>query len=111
MSLELERAEVDGGFAVLKFAGRLDTAAAEECRIQVDELVASGEDRVIGDFSDLKFISSAGLNLLIRLYRELKKSGGEFRIAGLQPQIRKVFEMTGYTKVFDLYETVDAARQ
>lgn len=96
-------------YNLVKLAGRLDAGSAEEYKPRLQALAGPGPVFLVGDLADLKYISSAGLNLLIHICREVRKQGGDFRLAGVQPYVREILDLTGYTKIFKLYESVEQA--
>jgi len=73
--------------------GRLDTMAAEQLGQEIAPLVAIPVRALILDLTELQFISSAGLWVVIKAKRDVEAAGGIFVMTGLQPQIEKVFEI------------------
>lgn len=55
---------------------------------------------MLADLSDVNYISSAGLRILIGAQKELKKVGGELFITGLAPPVRDIFKVSGFDKLF-----------
>jgi anti-anti-sigma factor len=81
--------------------------AFEERVVQtVDEL---DEPKVLLDFADVSFISSAILGKLIKLNGRMRDRGGQFKISSLSPRITEVFRITGLDRLFDIHETRDEA--
>lgn len=109
MSLEILPADSSRRYNLLRFGGRLDAHSADEYKPQLQGLIGPGPVYMVADLADLKYISSAGLNLLIHVCREVRKQGGEFRLAGVQTYVKEILDLTGYTKVFKLYDTVEQA--
>lgn len=95
---------------VLKIVGRLDAGTAPQLQDTIQELFASGRHRIVLDLQDLDYISSPGLRVLIearKKAREWKLSDlerGDIRIANLPPRIREVFDLTGFTALFQIYD-------
>ena len=48
---------------------------------------------------------------MLNLFRELEKQGGELRIAGIQAYVKEIFDLTGYSKLFKLFDSVEAAEK
>ncbi|HZG65226.1 MAG TPA: STAS domain-containing protein, partial [Herpetosiphonaceae bacterium] len=59
--------------------------------------------------SDVTFISSSGLRVLLLLARELRKDGGDVRLCAARPQVAEVFHLTGFDRIFELFPTCEAA--
>lgn len=64
---------------------------------------------LILDFSNVEFLSSAVLGLLIRVSKWVAERKGTLRLCGINPRIYEVFKITQLTKVFDIYKDVDSA--
>jgi len=109
MSLEILPATAERRYTVVRLGGRLDAHTADDFKPQLQSLVAPGRVLLVGDLAGLQYISSAGLNLLIHVCRELRKQGGDFRLAAVQSYVKEILDLTGYTKLFKLYDTVEQA--
>ena len=62
-------------------------------------LEAQGSPRVVVDLSAVTFLDSSGLHALVAAYHRVP-AGGELRVVGLRPNVRKVFEITGLLALF-----------
>ncbi len=81
------------------FQGRLDSTNAGEIGIEVDETVASNpHDAVILDVSNLEYIASAGLRIVLKLGKTEKK----FEVIGASTDVYDVFEMTGFSEIIKI---------
>jgi anti-anti-sigma factor len=91
-----EIAVVDGG--IVKLTGRLDASQADRA-----QLVFRGLARPLTvDFSDLDYISSAGIGVIIEAYKRITDQGHSFRLVRLNPRIRAVFGYAGLDKVIPI---------
>ncbi len=61
--------------------------------------------KLVVDFSNVRFLTSSVLGLLIRLSKKIYESGGVLRLCGIQPKIYEIFKITRLDKVFDIYPT------
>ena len=109
VSLEILPGGPDRKYALVRLGGRLDAHSADAARPELQALVGATPLVIVGDLTDLSYISSAGLNLLILICREARKVGGDLRLASIQPYVREILDLTGATKIFKLYDTVDEA--
>ncbi len=82
------------------FAGRLDTPASLQASKDIQPLLEQADKTIILDFSDLEYISSSGLRILLTLRKEASRKGGEVVIRGIREEIRQVFLMTGFYNLF-----------
>lgn len=100
---------------LLTVAGRLDAASAPQFKQRLDSLFDQGRYRIVLDLSGLEYIASPGLRVLIesrKRARDLKITdleGGDVRIANLPPRIKEVFDLTGFTSLFEIYPDVTEA--
>ena len=109
MAIEILPADETRKYVFVRISGRLDAHTAEDYRDQLEKLIGPGRTYLVGDLEQLQYISSAGLNMLIHICREVRKQGGDFRLAGVQSYVREILDLTGYTKIFKLYDSVEQA--
>ena len=89
-----------GSTCTLTVEGKIDTMTAPE----LDEAVKSNLpkcDKMIFDFTNVEYITSAGLRVLVYAHRELMKKGG-VTVTGVYESIKKVFTVTGIHKVLKI---------
>jgi anti-anti-sigma factor len=102
---------LSGDQVVLSVTGRVDAATSPDLEEVVNRYIGRGCSRLIFDFSGLEYISSAGLRVLISARKQLVPSGGTIVLVGLRPFVREVFDMTGFSKIFTIYQTLDEIPQ
>jgi NNP family nitrate/nitrite transporter-like MFS transporter len=88
----------DGGERVLAVSGRLDESSVEEFKRAAREQLASGARVLVVDLSGCNLVSSAGINGLIVVLREVKKHGGALAVSRPREVVARVLEMTGMTR-------------
>jgi len=64
---------------------------------------------LILDFSNVKFLSSAVLGLLIRISKRIYEHNGRLRLCNIDPKIYEIFKITRLTKTFDIYKNIESA--
>jgi anti-anti-sigma factor len=79
----------------VKLVGRLDASQAERAQKILRDLPGP----VAADCSELDYVSSAGISVLLELHRRLSGAGQAFRLIGMNPRVRTVFVYTGLDKV------------
>ena len=90
----------NGSACTLTVEGKIDTMTAPE----LDEAVKSNLpkcDKMIFDFTNVEFITSAGLRVLVYAQRELMKKGG-VTVTGVNESIKKIFTVTGMYKILKI---------
>src|SRR5882757_7046248 len=100
--MELELTELDGPLTCARLHGRLDTAGSDQIGLRFTAgVVAPGRPALI-DLSDVSFISSMGIRLLISCAKGLRGKGASLVLFGAQPAVQEVFEQSALDQVFDL---------
>lgn len=82
--------------------GRLDTAASEDCLAEMQQLFENANQNILIDCAKLDYISSSGLRILLSLRKKVSEQEGTLTISNLSTEIKNVFDLTGFTKIFNL---------
>lgn len=98
--MNIERKE-NGNEVTLVLSGRLDTTTAPQLELQLQEGLA-GRDRLIMDFADLEYLSSAGLRVLLGAHKAMLKQNGGMVIRNVNEVIHDVFEITGFLDIMNI---------
>ena len=91
-----------GGILTGILAGRLDTVAAEQTGKDMQPLLEQAHRIIEIDCTNLEYISSSGLRLLLTLRKQVAEKGGTLVIRNINDEIRNVFTLTGFFKLFDI---------
>ena len=100
----------DAGVMVLAPSGRIDTTTSGAVEEAVRRTVDGGARRLVIDFASVEYISSAGLRVLIEARKRAREwkladmERGDVRIVNLPQRIKEVFELTGFTSLFQIYD-------
>ena len=92
---------LEGEKVLCNLSGRLDTAAAQQFATDVEPLKANADKAIVLDFTNLDFISSSGLRVLLTLRKETVAKGGSITIKGVNTDIQQVFTITGFQTLFN----------
>jgi anti-sigma B factor antagonist len=95
------------GVIVLVPKGRLDSNTSDDFEKRLLGLVGAGETSVVIDFKDLDYISSAGLRVLLKAAKELKKKNGQIAFCAVKDYIREIFELSGFVSFFPIHPTLE----
>ena len=103
--------QVRDGVGVVTVSGALTSVVVDSFREQFVEWWQSLPQlrNVVVDLSEVDFLDSAGLGVLVALLKRVLERGGDMKIAGLQKRVRMVFEITRAFKVFDIFDSAAAA--
>ncbi len=108
MQLQLDD-RVEGEVTVLAVAGEVDVYTAPKLREKVIELVNDGRTRIVVDATEVDFLDSTGLGVLVGALKRVRSANGDLNVVCTTERIRKIFEITGLGTIFGLHTTVDEA--
>ena len=106
MKLEEKRA---GNVAILTLNGRLDAYSSNELERSISALIDNGSVRLVVNFDGVDYISSSGLRVMLASLKRLKKAEGDLKLACLKPYVKEVFDIAGFTQLFEIYEQEEEA--
>jgi anti-sigma B factor antagonist len=96
-----------GQVTVVEVIGDIDGKTATEVQEQVSAQVQPGVKMIL-DMTQVGYMSSAGLRVLLATYRQVSSSDGRIVLAGLSEEIEDTMSMTGFLRFFTTSETVEA---
>ena len=94
---------------IVHLAGSADVTGAGKFGPELLELVAAKPRLIVLDMAGVDFAGSAALGAIVKAYIRCRSYGGDIRLASLQRRPQQTMELTRLTKVFDVFESVDAA--
>ena len=95
--------ETKGSCVVVRPVGELDHHVAELLRNEIDSKVTINTKRIIFDFSNVNFMDSSGIGVIMGRYRLMCGIMGDVGAFGLSPQLDKLITMSGIKKIIDIY--------
>ena len=98
-----------GNVNILSLSGRLDAYSANDVERKLDSLIAAEQVRLVVNLEQLEYISSSGLRVLLAALKKARKQQGDIRLACLKPYIQEVFDIAGFTQLFSIFDTEEAA--
>ncbi|MFA6980290.1 MAG: STAS domain-containing protein [Ignavibacteriaceae bacterium] len=99
----------ENGVLIISPKGNLDFNHATSFQETATALIENGAKKVLINFTELSFISSAGLRVLIVLAKLLQQKSGTFALALMNEQILEVFSISGFEKLFTIYSSEEEA--
>jgi anti-anti-sigma factor len=105
---DLNHDVINGGL-VLKPSRRIDSSSAKAFEDGANALLDKGPSKVVIDASDLDYISSAGLRVILTTAKKAKAAGGGLTIACARGNVKEVLNVSGFDSIFGLHDTVEAA--
>lgn len=82
--------------AIYRISGRLDSNSSMEFEETVFQGIENGVKNIMMDFAELEYISSAGLRVILKAAKDLKRQAGRLVLCNLQDYVKEVFEISGF---------------
>lgn len=90
----------EGAKLVLEVSGRLDTVTAPQLEAEINDNIM-GTDELVFDFSELEYLSSAGLRVLLSAQKKMQTCG-KMTVKNVNEMIMEIFEVTGFTDILTI---------
>ena len=100
MSFE-HQTSVEQGVHLICLKGRIDSASAQSFEQAIQPLFSEPGSRVAMDFTQLDYISSAGLRVVLMAAKRARQSAGHLMLCALPPHVHEVFEISGFMRIID----------
>jgi len=104
------QARIEPGHAIVVVSGRLTLGReVEQLETTVTDLLQKEQKKVVFDMSSLDYLDSSGIGTVVSCLTQVKKSGGDLRLAGVNQRLLRMFKMTGVDGLVTIYPTVAEA--
>jgi anti-sigma B factor antagonist len=107
--LDITTEEAGTGVAVVALAGEIDLYTCPEFKQELLRVIADGATLIVVDLTKTTFIDSTALGVIIRGVERLKQRDGRLVVVCADPNIVKIFEVTGLNRIFSVYGSRDEA--
>jgi anti-sigma B factor antagonist len=91
-----------GSGALVRVAGEVDIETSPVLEVHLQAVADEGQTSVTVDLTEVSFLDSTGLSVLIGALKRCQGAGGELRLVAPQPNVMRVLEITGLTGAFHL---------
>jgi stage II sporulation protein AA (anti-sigma F factor antagonist) len=99
-----------GTTLIVKIMEDMDHHSAQNLRQRIDfEIVKATVKNIIFDFSNVNFMDSSGIGVVVGRYKNIQKLNGKAAIVNANPKIMQIFEMSGVLKIIPAYSDMDKA--
>jgi len=104
MILNIEQKRMEPDIAVMAMNGRI-TMGSDSQKIEwgLARLLEENQKKVIFDLTEVRFLDSSGVGIIMMCHARLKKAGGALRLAGAQGMVEEVLALTSVNKIIQLY--------
>jgi anti-sigma B factor antagonist len=108
--MRIQQTPIERDIVLVHITGRLSVGRdCEDLEWAVDELIRGNRKKVVFDLSELNYVDSMGVGILVVCSGRLRRAGGELRMASLQPRIAEIMKITKLDQILCLYPTTTLA--
>lgn len=98
-----------GNVSIISLSGRLDAYSANDLEEKLTAMIDAAQIRMIVSLENLEYISSSGLRVLLAALKKVRKQQGDIKLSCLKPYIKEVFDIAGFTQLFNIFDTDESA--
>ena len=111
MDIKVQVRESDDDAYVVELSGEIDVYTSPKVKDAISELIDQGHYNLIINLEKVRYIDSTGLGVLIGGLKRVREHGGSVSLVCTNPQIKKIFDITGLVKIFGIFETENDAKK
>jgi anti-sigma B factor antagonist len=101
--------ETNGDIEIIKIGGYLDAHTAQFLEQEIESSLKSQKYKIVVDFSDLDYISSAGLGVFMAFIEDVRQNQGDIKLTNMKEKVFAVFDLLGFPLLFDILGTREEA--
>lgn len=109
MDIKVNVRPSDGEAHVVDLVGEIDVYTSPTVKEAITELIDDGHYHLIINLEGVRYIDSTGLGVLIGALKRVREHAGSVNLICTNPQVKKIFDITGLVKIFGIYENEQSA--
>ncbi|UCF92467.1 MAG: STAS domain-containing protein [Desulfobacterales bacterium] len=94
---------------IFKLNGRLDSNTSQGFEKKIFQAITDGSKSLVIDFKNLDYISSAGLRVILKATKAIKREEGQIMLCDMQDYVKEVFEIAGFDSFLPIVPTMEDA--
>jgi len=99
----------ENDISIFKLNGRLDSNTSQGFEKKIFQAITDGSKHMVIDFKDLDYISSAGLRVILKATKALKREDGRIMLCSMQDYVKEVFEIAGFDSFLPIVPSIEDA--
>lgn len=101
--------DLKGGVTILHVRGKLDAALSAAIEQKSSEMIQQGQNKLLLDMSEISYVNSAGLRMLLAVKKQMKALPGKFIVCGLRNEVFEVMKICGFDHVIEISKNEEEA--
>ncbi|RME92954.1 MAG: anti-sigma factor antagonist [Candidatus Hydrogenedentota bacterium] len=98
-----------GKFVILQLQGKVDSETSPKLTEALNKLISAGKVWIVLDMTGVSFMSSAGIGATVKALNDTRSKKGDLRLAAVQDEVKKVYELLGFAAAFSFYPSLKQA--
>lgn len=98
-----------GDISIIKLKGFLDAHTAPVLESKFDELIKNNKYKIVVDFQDLSYISSAGLGVFMAYIEKVRENQGDIKLTSMSDKVYNIFDLLGFPLLYEIFKTEEEA--
>ena len=98
--------KVENGIINISIKGRLDAATSPAAGETIKQAIEGDENRLLFDLSDLEYLSSGGLRVILSAAKEIRRREGKIALCCLNSYVNEIFEISGFSAMIPIKDSV-----
>ncbi len=109
MNVKTYTKEINNNIMGINIEGEIDVYTSPKVKEALNDLIQKGNNNIIVNLEGVSYIDSTGLGVLIGALKRVKENNGDIKLVCTNLQIKKIFDITGLVKIFELYDSEELA--
>jgi len=108
MDIKIINKEIKGGY-ILSVQGEIDVYTSPKVKESINSLIEQSVYNIVVNLEEVRYIDSTGLGVLIGALKRVRENNGNISLVCSNPQIKKIFQITGLVKIFGIFKSEEEA--
>ena len=104
--MEIQK-KTENAVIIIKIDGRLDAATAPVAEGEINQALEGDQNRLLFDLSDLEYLSSGGLRVILGAAKEIRRREGKVALVALKEYVYEIFEVSGFNAMIPIKDTLE----
>jgi anti-anti-sigma factor len=104
--MEIKNRE-ENGVTIISVEGRMDASNAKLAEAEINKAIEDDQKRLLFDLSELEYLSSGGLRVILGAAKEMRRREGKVALAALKEYVYEIFEISGFTAMIPIKDTIE----